>query len=335
MLFDDSSYFHTANSGGGGVTPPTQFVGASPQIEFGTTNDDGYLQNHASIGTGLSDGAYFDGTNWIATKTSAVILTASTAYGGFNLCTNTGLVVGNAFSPTQRAYFPGPGNPWTFTDALSVSSLPVADASNGGILTASAQSFPPGAKTFTDILKVITSGATATQVFFGSATGQGTLEADTTSAHIGWGFDYNGSVYTARQTSAGLVSPRNGTTVFFANTGLTSGNTFSPTDRGRIGTAGWRIGSGGTDLTQVKVYTQTITPASVAANTTAEQTFTVTGLTTADTVEFNPGAAPTAGTGIVGWRVSAADTLAVTYINATAGALTPASGTARIVAIRS
>lgn len=95
------------------------------------------------------------------------------------------------------------------------------------------------------------------------------------------------------------------------------------------------VGASGTALTQIKVYTQTITPASVAANTTAEQDFTVTGLTTADTVDFNPGAAPTAGTGIVGWRVKAADTLSVTYCNNTAGALTPSSGTARIVATRS
>lgn len=104
---------------------------------------------------------------------------------------------------------------------------------------------------------------------------------------------------------------------------------------GRFLSAGIAIGSAGTSLTLVKVYSQTITPASVAANTTAEQTFTVTGLTTADKVTFNPGAAPTAGTGIVGWRVSAADTLAVTYSNNTAGALTPVSSTCLILATRS
>lgn len=92
------------------------------------------------------------------------------------------------------------------------------------------------------------------------------------------------------------------------------------------------IGSG-TVITKTVVYTPILTPASVAANTSAEQTFTVTGLTTADKVIVN-GPAPTAGTGIVNVRVSAADTLAITFGNFTAGGLTPTSGTYSIIAIR-
>jgi hypothetical protein len=91
---------------------------------------------------------------------------------------------------------------------------------------------------------------------------------------------------------------------------------------------------GGTTLTKAVVYTPSITPASVAANTTAEQTFTVTGLTTADTVTLNT-PSQTNGIGVVGVRVSAADTLAIRFSNNTAGALTPASGTHRVLAIRS
>jgi hypothetical protein len=90
----------------------------------------------------------------------------------------------------------------------------------------------------------------------------------------------------------------------------------------------------GTPLTQVRVYSQALTPVAVALSTTAEQTFTVTGLTTADKVFVN-WAANTAGIGIVGMRVSAANTLAITYVNATVGALTPAAGTYQIVAFRS
>lgn len=89
-----------------------------------------------------------------------------------------------------------------------------------------------------------------------------------------------------------------------------------------------------TFATQIKVYTQTITPASVAANLCAEQTFTVTGLTTSDKIAYNPAATGNA-TSAGQVRVSAADTLAVTYCNPTAGALTPGAGTAEIVAIRS
>jgi hypothetical protein len=74
------------------------------------------------------------------------------------------------------------------------------------------------------------------------------------------------------------------------------------------------------------VYSEDLTPASVAADTSAEQTFTVSGLVTGQAVVVN-GPAPTAGTGIVNARVSAADTLALTFGNFTAAALTPAAGT--------
>lgn len=85
---------------------------------------------------------------------------------------------------------------------------------------------------------------------------------------------------------------------------------------------------------QIKVYSQTITPAEVATVVCAEQTFTVTGLTTDDKVLYNPPATGNA-TSAAQARVSAADTLAVMYCNPTAGALTPGAGTGVIVAIRS
>ena len=101
-----------------------------------------------------------------------------------------------------------------------------------------------------------------------------------------------------------------------------------------VSNAGNKIGSSGTTLTQAAVYSQTVTPASVAAATVAEQTFTVTGLTTADKVIVNHAATGNA-TGIAGVRVSAANTLAVSFVNPTAGALTPGAGTWSIIAIRS
>jgi hypothetical protein len=94
------------------------------------------------------------------------------------------------------------------------------------------------------------------------------------------------------------------------------------------------VGGSGTPITQMRVYSQTITPASVGAATVAEQTFTVTGLTTADKVIVNPPSIANA-TGIAGARVSAADTLAIRYVNPTAGALTPTAGTNTIIAVRS
>jgi len=83
-----------------------------------------------------------------------------------------------------------------------------------------------------------------------------------------------------------------------------------------------------------RAYDVTISPAEVAANTSAEQTFTVSGLTTSDHVTVNKPTAQ-AGLGIVGARVSAANTLAITFGNFTAAAITPtASETYKVVAVR-
>lgn len=84
---------------------------------------------------------------------------------------------------------------------------------------------------------------------------------------------------------------------------------------------------------KVGTYSASLTPLLVAANTTAEQTFTVNGLVTSDIVTVNK---PThqAGLGIAGARVSAKDTIAITYINPTAGAIIPTSETYTIVSVR-
>jgi hypothetical protein len=69
-----------------------------------------------------------------------------------------------------------------------------------------------------------------------------------------------------------------------------------------------------------------ITPASVAANITAEQSFTVPGLVLGDYVGVYANAAQTAGIGIVNNRVSAMNTLQIGFSNSTSGALTPVAG---------
>ena len=68
----------------------------------------------------------------------------------------------------------------------------------------------------------------------------------------------------------------------------------------------------------------TIDVASVAANTSAEQTFTVPGLTTDMFVSVNKPSLD-AGLAVGNVRVSAANTLAITFINSTAGAIDPSS----------
>lgn len=76
------------------------------------------------------------------------------------------------------------------------------------------------------------------------------------------------------------------------------------------------------------IYTPVLTPVSVAANTTAEQTFTVTGLvfsTLGSTVQVNKPTAQ-AGLSIVGARVTAANTLGITFANTSANAIVPTAG---------
>jgi len=73
------------------------------------------------------------------------------------------------------------------------------------------------------------------------------------------------------------------------------------------------------------VITATLSPSIVATITTAEQTFTVPGLALGDMVIVQKPTAQ-AGLGIAGARVSAANTLAITFVNPTAAGITPTAG---------
>lgn len=84
---------------------------------------------------------------------------------------------------------------------------------------------------------------------------------------------------------------------------------------------------------RIRMASVTLDPASVAANTTAEQTFALTGLSTQDIVVVNKPSHST-GLGIVGCRVSAADTLAITYGNFSGAPIDPPSEDYFVVAIR-
>lgn len=67
-----------------------------------------------------------------------------------------------------------------------------------------------------------------------------------------------------------------------------------------------------------------LTPSAVGANTTSEQTFTVPGVSVGDSVDVNK-ASHQVGLSIGNIRVSAANTLAIQYVNTTAGSITPTS----------
>lgn len=86
--------------------------------------------------------------------------------------------------------------------------------------------------------------------------------------------------------------------------------------------------------TGIEVYTETLNPTSVAANTTAEQTFTVTGIGVNDIILSVTKPSITAGIGIGNSRVSAANQIAITFINPTAGAIDPAQEDYKITVLR-
>lgn len=78
-------------------------------------------------------------------------------------------------------------------------------------------------------------------------------------------------------------------------------------------------------LSVIEKITATLTPVSVAAATCAEQSFTVPGLQVGDFVDVSsPGI--TNGVSATSARVSALNTLTVTFVNPTAGALVPKAG---------
>lgn len=84
------------------------------------------------------------------------------------------------------------------------------------------------------------------------------------------------------------------------------------------------------NLLSVGTLSVTLSPALVAANTTAEQTFTVPGLKTGDFVDINKPTAQ-AGLSIAGVRVSAANTLAINFGNHTGVAITPTASESYLV----
>ncbi len=84
---------------------------------------------------------------------------------------------------------------------------------------------------------------------------------------------------------------------------------------------------------KIDTYTATLNPAAVAANTTSEQTFSVPGLAVTDIVIVNK-PSHTAGLGIVNARVSAANTLALTFQNTTAASIDAGAENYTIVSIR-
>lgn len=96
---------------------------------------------------------------------------------------------------------------------------------------------------------------------------------------------------------------------------------------------GTKIGPSPTAITNIATYSPSLTPVAVPAQSASDQAFTVAGLATNDKVIVNPPDQTQAS--LIMGRVTAANTITLTFTNPTAGSVTPAAGTYEIVAIRS
>lgn len=83
----------------------------------------------------------------------------------------------------------------------------------------------------------------------------------------------------------------------------------------------------------IRVYSESLNPASIGANSESTQTFTITGLSINDIIYLTPPALD-AGIGIMYYRASATDTLQIRYRNFTGGAIDLAAGIYNIIAVR-
>jgi|WetSurMetagenome_2_1015567.scaffolds.fasta_scaffold557499_2 hypothetical protein len=83
-------------------------------------------------------------------------------------------------------------------------------------------------------------------------------------------------------------------------------------------------------MPNINTYEESINLASISAGTYSTQTFTITGLTTADVAIVNPPALTT-GLYLISYYISASDTLSLTFYNSTGGAINETPNTYKIM----
>lgn len=211
--------------------------------------------------------------------------------GGSRIVSNN--VLGITFmNPTAAAIVP------TASEVYNIISLPGLDAVNNEVM----YGFNVGT------VGAITAGVV---ISGGSTTLTGLLATDVVTGIF---------KPTPQATATNIATPiygiptANTLTLYFLGTGTGS----TPTASEVYGIRTWRHAP----AAPLVLYAPSLAPVSVAAATTAEQTFTVTGLVAASPVWVNKPSL-TAGLAITGVRVSAANTLAINYANLTSAAIVP------------
>lgn len=186
----------------------------------------------------------------------------------------------------------------TASEVYNIISLPGLDAANNDVM----YGFNAGT------IGAITAGVV---VSGGSTTLTGLLATDVVTGIF---------KPTPQATATNIATPiygiptANTLTLYFLGTGTGS----TPTASEVYGIRTWRQNPAAPLL----LYAPSLAPVSVAAATTAEQTFTVTGLVAGTPVWVNKPSLTT-GLAITGVRVSAANTLAINFANMTSAAIVP------------
>ena len=212
--------------------------------------------------------------------------------GGYRVISNNTLGI-TFINATATAIQP------TASETYSVIALPGLDSMNNDLLFG---------------MNVGTVGAISAGVVIsgGNATLTGILATDTVTGIF---------KPTPQATATNIATPIYGIptastmTLYFLGTGTGS----TPTAAEIYGIRIYRLNP----VAPLLNYNVSLAPVSVASLTTAEQTFTVTGLVAASPVLVNKISSFTNGLAIVGVRVSAANTLAINYANMTGAAIVP------------
>ena len=165
------------------------------------------INAYAPSGINVAAGAHSNAAgNWIADSTTATIR-SNEASGAIGYYLNTGLTIGSTFTPTELGWW----------------------GSNGLNMTTDIQLY----------------NTTSTSLYWGSMTApDGSLTGLGSGLMVAGGAHYNGTTWVVDLPNSGIITLGNGGATVYGDTGLTVGNTFTPTELGYWNAVGLNLVSG-------------------------------------------------------------------------------------------